>query len=116
MFAAELTAIFTNLLSNAVKAAGPKGRVVASGTSNDSGAVSVLIQNTGVQVDLDRAEAWFRPFVSTTSEVDPVLGQGMGLGLPITRRMLDDYGAEISFVRPEPGFATAVQVIFPGSR
>ncbi len=116
MFPAELTAVFTNLLSNAVKAAGPKGRIVASAKRDDDGAVHVLIQNTGVRVDLARAEAWFNPFESTTSEVDPILGQGLGLGLPITRRMLDDYGAEIAFVAPDSGFATAIKFTFPGDR
>ncbi|MEZ4249474.1 MAG: HAMP domain-containing sensor histidine kinase [Polyangiales bacterium] len=116
MFPAELTAVFTNLLSNAVKAAGPKGRILASAQSDDDGTVHVLIQNTGTRVDLARAETWFRPFESTTAEVDPVLGQGMGLGLPITRRMLDDYGAEIAFVSPDSGFATAIKFTFPGDR
>lgn len=116
MFPAELTAVFTNLLGNAVKAAGPKGRILASAHSDDDGTIHVLIQNTGARVDLARAETWFRPFESTTAEVDPVLGQGMGLGLPITRRMLDDYGAEIAFVSPDSGFATAIKFTFPGDR
>ncbi len=116
MFPAELTAVFTNLLSNAVKAARPKGRILASAQSDDDGTVHVLIQNTGTGVDLARAETWFSPFESTTAEVDPVLGQGMGLGLPITRRMLDDYGAEIAFVSPDSGFATAIKFTFPGDR
>ena len=76
----------------------------------------MLIQNTGVRVDLDRAETWFRPFESTTVEVDPVLGLGMGLGLPITRRMLDDYGAEIAFVSPDSDFATAIKFPVPGDK
>lgn len=115
MFPAELTAVFTNLLSNAVKAAGNDGKIHAAAHQDDDGAVYVVVQNTGIAVDLERAETWFRPFESTTAEVDPVLGQGMGLGLPITRRMLDDYGGEIRFVRPnDPSFATAVQISFPG--
>lgn len=116
MFPAELTAVFTNLLSNAVKAAGPKGRILASAQSDDDGSVQVLIQNTGTRVNLASAEKWFRPFESTTAEVDPVLGQGMGLGLPITRRMLDDYGAEIAFVSPDSDFATAIKLTFPGDK
>lgn len=116
MFPAELTAVFTNLLSNAVKAAGSTGRILTSAWRDDDGGVHVLMQNTGVHVDLARAETWFRPFESTTAEIDPVLGQGMGLGLPITRRMLDDYGAEIAFVSPDSGFASAIKFTFPGDR
>jgi len=47
--------------------------------------------------------------------VDPILGQGMGLGLPITRNMLEQYGAEIRFVGPSRGFSTAIEILFPKS-
>jgi C4-dicarboxylate-specific signal transduction histidine kinase len=72
-----------------------------------------VLENTGVAINIAEAERWFKPFESTTVEVDPVLGQGMGLGLPITRSMLEEYGAEIRFVQPSRGFATAVEIIFP---
>lgn len=113
MFAAELTTVFANLLTNAVKAAGTAGAVFASATVDDEGNLRVRVENTGVAVKLAEAERWFRPFESTTTEVDPVLGQGMGLGLPITRSVLKEYGAEIRFVKPSRGFATAVEITFP---
>jgi signal transduction histidine kinase len=112
MFPAELTTIFSNLLSNAVKAAGPSGKIRASskttGSSND-----VLIENTGAKVNVKDSERWFKPFESTTLSVDPVLGQGMGLGLTITRNMLEQYGATIRFVPPSSGFTTAILISFP---
>jgi signal transduction histidine kinase len=116
MFPAELTAVFTNLLSNAVKAAGPGGYVYAKGSQKADDSVHVVVQNTGARVDLAEGERWFRPFESTTANVNPGMGQGMGLGLPITRRLLDDYGAEIKFIKPDPQFSTAVEIIFPESR
>jgi signal transduction histidine kinase len=113
MFPAELTAIFANLLTNAVKAAGTEGTILARGTQTD-GRVRLVIENTGVAVDLKTSERWFRPFESTTATVDPVLGQGMGLGLPITRNILEDYGGEIRFVAPSGGYATAIEIVLPG--
>ena len=59
----------------------------------------------------DDAERWFRPFESTTLETDPVLGQGMGMGLPITRNMLEEYGASIDFVSPSRGFGDCHRII-----
>ena len=112
MFPAELTTVFANLLTNAVKSAGEGGRVAASATSDD-GLLSVRVQNTGVAVALDDAERWFQPFESTTQEVDPVLGQGMGLGLTITRRILDYYGISVGFVEPDPLYSTAIEMAFP---
>lgn len=114
MFPAELTTVFSNLLTNAVKAAAANGRIRAHGRVDREGVVAITVENTGVSVDIERAERWFRPFELTTAEVDPVLGQGMGLGLPITRSMLDQYGAEIHFVRPSHKFATALRIDFPG--
>lgn len=112
MFPAELLVVFSNLLSNAVKAAGVGGRVVGTGKTGPS-ATEVRLENTGVAIDPITSEKWFRPFESTTTKTDPVLGQGMGMGLPITRNLLEEYGASIAFVRPSRGFATAVEITFP---
>lgn len=115
MFPAELTAVFANLLTNAVKAAGEDGRIRASASRN-ADQVRICIQNTGDAVRLEEAERWFKPFQSTTTDVHPVLGQGMGLGLTITRNLLELYGATVTFVRPESQFATAVEVALPSRR
>ena len=112
MFPAELLVVFSNLLTNAVKAAGVGGRVVATGKVGPS-ATEVRLENTGVAVDPINSEKWFRPFESTTTRTDPVLGQGMGMGLPITRNLIEEYGASIEFVRPSRGFATALEITFP---
>jgi len=63
------------LLTNAVKAAGDEGKIRAEG-QHIGDTVIVRIENTGVAVDLSESERWFRPFESTTTSVDPVLGQG----------------------------------------
>ena len=112
MFPAELTTVFANLLTNAVKGAWEDGRIAASAVET-GGALLVRVQNTGASVDLQEAERWFEPFESTTREVNPVLGQGMGLGLTITRSILDYYGISIRFVEPDPPFATAIEMTFP---
>lgn len=113
MFPAELTVLFTNLLSNAIKNAGEPGRVRATAKVSPQGGFVFRMENTGISVDLDEAERWFKPFESTTAEADPVLGQGMGMGLPITRNMLEEYGGRIRFVRPTRGFATAIEFSLP---
>ena len=114
MFPAEVTVVFSNLLSNAVKAAGKGGRVRATGRALGDGDVIVRVENTGRSVDAKKGERWFRPFESTTIRAtDPVLGQGMGMGLTLTRNLLEEYGASICFVEPRSGFATALEVRFP---
>ncbi|MCW8099025.1 sensor histidine kinase [Streptomyces tauricus] len=119
IFPAELTIIFTNLLTNAVKAAGEGGKILISGGPSGDGGIEFRVENSGLAVNLTESERWFRPFESTTTEVDVLLGQGMGLGLPITRRIVSEYSGRVRFVRPSSGYATAVQINLPprkGSR
>jgi signal transduction histidine kinase len=112
MFPAEVTSMFTNLLSNAIKAAGRDGLIRATGRAEDN-RVRIAIQNTGVAVKLARAEQWFDPYRSTTATVDPSLGQGMGLGLTITRAMLAEYRGTIAFIPPDRDFKTSLEVSLP---
>lgn len=114
MFRAELMAVFTNLLTNAVKAAGTGGFIRASAHGGNEEGLRVRLENSGDAVDPADGERWFRPFESTTVEIDPVLGQGMGLGLSITRDILAELGATIAFVRPRKGAASALEIAFPG--
>jgi signal transduction histidine kinase len=113
MFGAELTVILLNLLTNAIKAASSGGRVRVEGSERDAGGLRLRVENTGERVPVTDSERWFRPFESTTAEVDEVLGQGMGLGLPIVRRTVEEYGGTARFVRPGRGMATAVEVEIP---
>lgn len=114
MFPAELTAVFSNLLTNAVKFSSKGGRIEATARANQGGTgIRIRVQNTGVRVALEGADKWFEPFRSTSTNVDATLGQGMGLGLTITRSILDEYGARIAFVEPSPGFDAAIEIVFP---
>ena len=112
IFKAELTVIYSNLLSNAIKACNKNGKVKARGRRKANGAVVVTIENTGKKINLSQSEKWFIPFQSTTVESDPVLGQGMGMGLPIVRNILEEYGASINFVKPSEDFKTAIEITF----
>jgi signal transduction histidine kinase len=116
MFPAELTAVFSNLLTNALKAAGEGRSVRARGEKRDGDETVVIVENTGQRVNLADSERWFRPFESSTVDVDSSVGYGMGLGLTITRDILEQYGASIKFVEPAAGFATAVEIAFPNGR
>jgi signal transduction histidine kinase len=115
MFRAELMAIFSNLLTNAVKAAGKNGKIRAISALQSDGTLILHMENTGAAVDPAEGERWFKPFESSSVEVDPVLGQGMGLGLVITRDLLSDVGGTIEFVAANQGFATALALKFPGA-
>jgi signal transduction histidine kinase len=114
LFPAELMAVFTNLLSNAIKAAGNGGSIRVTGKKESDGSVRFRLENTGERADLTQAEKWFAPYESSSATIDSAMGQGMGLGLTITRALLGEYGAQIGFVPASDGFATAVEVLWPG--
>lgn len=107
MFPSELSGIFTNLLSNAVKFTDEGGRIRVVAREHE-GFMEVKMSNTGAAVDLPRSPQLFEAFRSTTERPDAVLGQGMGMGLTITRAFVQEYGGDIRFVAPPTGFATSI--------
>lgn len=110
MFPAEVMILLTNLLTNAVKNAAEGGNIWIRGREDSNGNSEITIANDGIAVDLDEAERWFLPFESTTTAVDEVLGQGLGLGLPIVRAIVDDYRGDVRFIEPIFGSSTSIQV------
>jgi signal transduction histidine kinase len=112
MFPSELTGIFTNLMSNAVKFSNENGRIRVF-AQKSSGTLAFTIENTGSAVNLRKSAKLFDAFVSTTERPDAVLGQGMGMGLTITRAFVQEYGGDIEFVTPSLGYATALRFSVP---
>lgn len=112
MFPAELTILLTNVLANAVKNAATEGSIWVD-VEELASEIAITVSNDGVRVNLEEAERWFLPFESTTTVVDEVLGQGLGLGLPIVRALADDYRGSVHFVEPRQGAATSIQVTLP---
>ena len=112
MFSSEVLSILVNVLSNAIKAAGDGGYILIRATRADA-SIILEVSNTGEAVDLEDAERWFRPFESTTADIDEVLGQGMGLGLPIVRRLVEEYGGAARFTPSQAPFSTTIQIQIP---
>ena len=93
----ELNQVFLNLLDNAVRA-GSKNIWVR--TADESQGVTVSVSDDGAGVPKDVAELLFEPFFTTR----PV-GQGTGLGLYLSRRIIDDCGGRLRYSPREGGGA-----------
>ena len=70
------------------------------------------VYDTGVGIPLEIRENVFEPFV-TTSQPDPVLGVGTGLGLKIVRDLVRAWGGDVEFVDATSPWRTTIKLVVP---
>jgi signal transduction histidine kinase len=96
--------VYRNLVVNAIQATAPGGLVVAS-VEGDGARVQIRVYDTGCGIPADRLQAVFEDFVTTKR-------RGLGLGLAITRKIVEQLGGRIS-VASEVGKGTTFVIDFP---
>jgi signal transduction histidine kinase len=108
---AELGQVFLNLLINAVQAVECRGRGngrIAIRARDDGRRVAVDFEDNGAGMTDDVLGRIFDPFFTTK----PV-GQGTGLGLTISHKIVvDQHGGTIS-VRSTPGAGSTFTIMLP---
>jgi signal transduction histidine kinase len=80
-----------NLLSNAIKFTPTDGRVDVTARMND-GQVEIAVADTGPGVSAEDLEAIFEEFEQGS---DGKQGEGTGLGLPLSRRLVELHGGRL---------------------
>lgn len=104
-FDAELMErVFYNLLLNAVQSTA-KGGAVTVKTRMVDGTAEIAFIDRGSGIDPKLLETIFNPFVTTKP-------QGVGLGLPIVTKIVDEHGGKIT-VESEPGKGSIFRVYLP---
>jgi two-component system sensor histidine kinase HydH len=109
----QMRQVVLNLLLNALDAVAAGGRVVAELFDDEqglagAGRVTVRIEDTGCGLPAQLGTQIFDPFVSTKET-------GVGLGLAICKRIVEDHGGRITACdRPEGGAVFTVDL--PGLR
>jgi len=96
--------VYRNLVVNAIQATAPGGLVVAA-TEAHGDRIQVRVYDTGCGIPPDRVQAIFEDFVTTKR-------RGLGLGLAITRKIVEQLGGRIS-VASEVGKGTTFVIEFP---
>ena len=104
----KLTQVWTNLVSNALHAMSYRGRLEVSARRADE-TVVVSIADSGPGIPAELRDHIFTPFFTTKPP-----GEGTGLGLEISRRIVEDLGGGIEF-ESRPG-ETVFRVILPVSQ
>jgi len=97
----EIQQVVSNLVLNGARAAStmpPSKRRMQVETSCGKNIVSIVVQDQGPGVRPDIAPRIFEPFVTTTDA-------GLGMGLAISRRIVEAHGGRIRHTRPEEGGA-----------
>jgi len=96
--------VYRNLVVNAIQATAPGGLVVAAVEAQGE-RVQVRVYDTGCGIPPDRLQAIFEDFVTTKR-------RGLGLGLAISRKIVEQLGGRIS-VASEVGNGTTFVIDFP---
>jgi len=96
--------VFRNLITNAIQATESGGRVTVT-TSRNGADVLVNVTDTGSGIPADKLSSIFEEFVTTKR-------RGLGLGLAITKRIVEQLDGTIA-VESEVGRGTAFTLRFP---
>ena len=106
--------ILLNLLSNAVKFTDAGGRVVVSAQLAGNGGLRIQVEDTGIGIAEEDIAKAMAPFGQVDSSLSRKY-EGTGLGLPLTRRLVDLHDASLTLTsRAERG--TCVTINFPRDR
>jgi signal transduction histidine kinase len=101
----QLRQVLLNLLSNGYEAMDGDGGTLTLDAHRESRNVVLRVADTGAGMDEETAERIFEPFFTTKA-------QGIGLGLPVTRRIIEMHGGSIT-AESTPGEGTAFVVSMP---
>lgn len=109
----KIRQVVLHLLSNALNYTNPGGRVLVKLRHEEAGLL-VTISDTGIGIAPEDLALCQEPFVRLS---DPLIARskGAGLGLPITRHLLQAHGGSLS-MESRLGAGTSVTFLLPPSR
>lgn len=124
--ARSIRQVALNLLSNAIRFTGQGGQVIVSTSYEPDGHVVMRIRDTGIgmnQSELEQALKPFRQVSNHNNQAQLVKNpdtkdwrqQGTGLGLPLTKAMVEANRAQFS-IESAPEQGTTVEITFPPTR
>jgi len=108
----SLRQIVLNLLSNAVKFNQPGGHVIVATALADAGSAVIRIRDTGAGMSEADIGTAFEPFRRLAT---PRPSSGTGLGLPLTKALVEANHASLT-IKSKEHEGTLVEVVFPPAR
>jgi PAS domain S-box-containing protein len=110
----RLKQIVVNLLSNAVKFTPRGGSVTLRFDRGANGDVEIAVVDTGIGMSADEIKRALEPF-GQVANVLTKAHEGVGLGLPLTRSLIELHGGRL-VIESEPKRGTTARAIFPAWR
>ncbi len=109
--ASRLRQILLNLLSNAMKFTRAGGTVTVNATMLDATRLAINVADNGIGINADDMERVMQPF-KQSSTTPRQRFKGTGLGLPLTKGLVELHGGSFS-LKSTPGVGTVATVALP---
>jgi signal transduction histidine kinase len=109
-----VTRIVVNLLSNAIKFSLPGGTVEVTLGRSRQGDLLLSVRDHGIGIAADDLPRVLQPFVQADNQMSRK-HEGTGLGLPLTKKMLELHGGTLA-LESELGVGTLAVARFPAER
>lgn len=107
--------IVLNILANAIRFTPSGGQIIVSTAYEANGSVVLRIRDTGIGMSRSELEQAMKPFRQVSTGTPRNRGDGTGLGLPLTKAMVDANRAQFA-ISSTPNEGTLVEVTFPSPR
>ncbi len=107
--------ILLNLMSNAVKFTPAGGRVVVTAALESDGGLVVSVTDSGIGIPAAMRDRIFEPFQQADASISRRF-EGAGLGLSISRRLMQIHGGDLVIAQSEEGQGTTMVARFPAAR
>src|SRR5438552_6495469 len=104
----QLQQVLMNLMLNsieAMKSMNTPGKLAIKSRQDDSGQLLISVMDTGIGVLAEKMDQIFNPFFTSKSE-------GTGMGLPISRSIIESHGGRLWAVS-DPGRGATFKFTLP---
>ncbi len=108
----RLEQIFVNVMKNAVKYT-QLGGTVAIAVGQSGNVATVSVKDNGIGIESDMLEKIFEPFVQAYSTKVEHGGSGLGIGLSLTKRLVEIHGGTITARSAGPGKGSEFIISLP---
>jgi len=110
--ATRLQQIFWNILKNAVKFTPERGKILVTTGEGPNGELAVTVRDTGIGITPDVLPRIFSAFEQGRSSITRQFG-GLGLGLAITKALVERHGGMIKAESAGHGHGTTLTLLLP---